>query len=48
MSPEQVATVVEQIRERVRSRYEKTAPGVPDFELPDFEKLGQARDSAEV
>jgi hypothetical protein len=48
MSPEQVATVVEQIRERVRSRYEKTAPGDPDFELPDFEKLGQARDLAEV
>ena len=48
MSPEQVATVVEQIRERVRSRYEKRAPEIPDFELPDFEKLGQARDSAEV
>jgi O-antigen chain-terminating methyltransferase len=48
MSPEQVATVVEQIRERVRSRYEKSVTRVPDFELPNFEKLGQIRDAAEV
>jgi O-antigen chain-terminating methyltransferase len=39
---------VEQIRERVRSRYEKSVTRVPDFELPSFEKLGQARDAAEV
>ncbi len=48
MSPEQVATVVEQIRERVRGRYENTVIRVPDLELPDFEKLGQSRDAAEV
>jgi len=46
MTPEQIASVVEGIREKVRSRHEKRVAEVPDFELPVLETLGHARDAA--
>ncbi|HYM09387.1 MAG TPA: class I SAM-dependent methyltransferase [Bryobacterales bacterium] len=46
MSSEQIAAVVEEIRQRVRSRYEKQVEGVTDFCLPSLTPLGQARDAA--
>jgi 2-polyprenyl-3-methyl-5-hydroxy-6-metoxy-1,4-benzoquinol methylase len=46
MTPEQIASVVEGIREKVRSRHEKRVAEVPDFELPVLDSLGRARDAA--
>lgn len=46
MTSEQIAAVVAEIRQRVRSRYEKQVDGVPDFCLPSLIPLGQARDAA--
>lgn len=46
MTPEQIASVVEGIREKVRSRHEKRVVEVPDFELPVLDPLGHARDAA--
>ena len=46
MTPEQIASVVEGIREKVRARHEKRVPEIPDFELPGLDPLGQARDAA--
>ncbi len=46
MTPEQIASVVEGIREKVRSRHEKRVAEIPDFELPSVDPLGHARDSA--
>jgi O-antigen chain-terminating methyltransferase len=46
MTPEQIASVVEGIREKVRSRHEKRVVEVPDFELPVLDPLGNARDAA--
>jgi len=48
MSPDQIASVVEEIRERVRSRHERTVPRIPDLELPPLDVLEHARDAAEV
>jgi 2-polyprenyl-3-methyl-5-hydroxy-6-metoxy-1,4-benzoquinol methylase len=47
MKPEQIAAVVEEIRERVRGRYAKGPPALPDFELPDLNLLAEAREAAE-
>jgi len=47
MRPEQIAAVVEEIRERVRGRYAKGSPSLPDFELPDLNLLAEAREAAE-
>lgn len=47
MSPEQIASVVEEIRERVRARHAKTVAALPEFELPSLDPLGHARDAAE-
>lgn len=47
MTSEQIAAVVEEIRQRVRARYEKHVDGVPDFCLPSLTPLLQARDAAE-
>jgi len=47
MTPEQIAAVVEDIRERVRSRRRKTVEALPEFELPSLEPPAQARDAAE-
>lgn len=46
MTPEQIASVVEGIREKVRSRHEKRVAEIPDFELPGLDPLGHARDAA--
>ncbi len=46
MSSEQIAAVVEEIRQRVRARYEKQVEGLPDFCLPSLQPLGHARDAA--
>lgn len=46
MTPEQIASVVEGIREKVRSRHEKRVAEIPDFELPSVDPLGHARDAA--
>ncbi len=46
MTHEQIASVVEGIREKVRSRHEKRVAEVPDFELPTLDPLGHARDAA--
>lgn len=46
MTPEQIASVVDEIREKVRSRHEKQVPEVPDFELPALDPLGHSRDAA--
>ncbi len=48
MTPEDIQTVVEKIRERVRRRYERSVPDLPDFELPALHSLGEARDAAEA
>ena len=48
MTPEDIQTVVEEIRERVRRRYERSVPDLPDFELPALHSLGEARDAAEA
>src|SRR6185503_14476458 len=47
MTSEQIAAVVDEIRQRVRARYEKHIEGLPDFVLPTFTPLTQARDAAE-
>jgi O-antigen chain-terminating methyltransferase len=47
VSSEQIAAVVEEIRQRVRARYEKQVEGLPDFCLPSLVPLAQARDAAE-
>ena len=47
MTPEQVSAVVNEIRERVKERHEKTVPALPDFRLPALDPLAQARDAAE-
>ncbi len=47
MTPEQIATVVEEIRERVRGRHQTSVPELPDLELPALDPLGHARDAAE-
>jgi O-antigen chain-terminating methyltransferase len=47
MTSEQIAAVVDEIRQRVRARYEKHVEGVPDFCLPSLTPLLQARDAAE-
>ena len=46
MSSEEIAAVVEEIRRRVRSRYEKQVDGLPEFQLPSLAPLGHARDAA--
>ncbi len=46
MTSEEIAGVVEEIRRRVRSRYEKQVDGMPDFCLPSLNPVGQARDAA--
>lgn len=46
MTPQQIASVVEEIREKVRSRHEKRVAEVADFELPSLDPLGHARDAA--
>ena len=46
MTSEQVVAVVEEIRERVRDRYQKKVVEIADFELPALDSLGQARDAA--
>src|SRR5262249_6552360 len=46
MTSEEIAGVVEEIRRRVRSRYEKQVDGMPDFCLPSLDPVGQARDAA--
>lgn len=46
MNSEEIAAVVEEIRRRVRSRYEKQVEGMPDFCLPSLTPVGQARDAA--
>jgi len=47
MTSEQIAAVVEEIRARVRARYEKQVEGLPEFCLPDLNSLSHARDAAE-
>ena len=47
MTPEQVSAVVNEIRERVKERHQKTVPALPDFRLPELDSLGNARDVAE-
>ena len=47
MTSEQVVAVVEEIRDRVRGRYQKKVEEISDFELPALDSLGQARDAAE-
>jgi hypothetical protein len=47
MTPEQIASVVDEIRDRVQQRHQKKVPKVPDFELPSLDPVGQARDAAE-
>ena len=46
MTSEQVVAVVEEIRQRVRGRYQKKVVQITDFELPALDGLGQARDAA--
>ena len=46
MSAEEIAAVVDEIRERVRARYRKQVPGVPDFSLPSLDAPLHARDAA--
>ena len=48
MTPEQVSAVVNEIREGVKKRHEKTVPELPDFRLPTLDSLGYARDVAEA
>ena len=47
MTPEQVSAVVNEIREGVKERHEKTVPDLPDFRLPALDSLGFASDVAE-
>ncbi len=47
MSPEEITAAVEEVRRRVRERYAKTVPEISDFELPEVETLGHARDLAD-
>lgn len=47
MSPEEITSVVDEIRERVRARHAKTVDALPEFELPSLDPLGHARDAAE-
>ena len=42
-----MAAVVDEIRQRVRARYEKNVEGLEGFGLPSLTSLGQARDAAE-
>jgi len=46
MSSEEIAAAVEEIRERVRSRYRKQVQGLPDLSLPSLSPMLQSRDSA--
>jgi 2-polyprenyl-3-methyl-5-hydroxy-6-metoxy-1,4-benzoquinol methylase len=46
MTSEEIAAVVEEIRQRVRARYEKQVEGLPEFCLPSLVPLLQARDAA--
>jgi len=43
----EVAEVINGIRDKVRERYQKSHPDIFDFELPTLDGLGQARDRAE-
>ena len=47
MSPEEITATAQEIRDRVRERYQKRVPEVADFELPSLDGLGNARDAAE-
>ncbi len=47
MSPQEITAAVEEVRRRVRDRYAKTVPEIRDFELPNVEPLGHARDVAD-
>lgn len=47
MTAEEIAAVVQEIRQRVRARYEKQVEGLPDFCLPSLTPLNHARDAAE-
>ena len=47
MSPEEVSALVRDVRDRVRERHARQAPEIPDFELPELEPLGHARDLAD-
>jgi len=47
MDSDQIAAVVDEIRRKVRARYQKQVDGLPDFCLPSLSPLGQARDAAE-
>ncbi|HZS51960.1 MAG TPA: class I SAM-dependent methyltransferase [Bryobacterales bacterium] len=46
MTSEEIAAVVEEIRQRVRARYQKQVDGVPDFCVPSLIAAAQARDAA--
>jgi len=47
MSPEEVSALVNDVRDRVRERHARQTPELPDFELPELEPLGHARDLAD-
>ncbi|MBI1353766.1 MAG: methyltransferase domain-containing protein [Acidobacteria bacterium] len=47
MSPDEVAALVRDVRDRVRDRHARQTPEIPDFELPELEPLGRARDLAD-
>ena len=47
MTPEQVSTIVEEIRKNVRERREVTASSLPGFKLPELSDLCRIRDIAE-
>ncbi len=46
MTSEEIAAVVEEIRQRVRARYQRQVEGVPDFCVPSLIAVAQARDAA--
>jgi 2-polyprenyl-3-methyl-5-hydroxy-6-metoxy-1,4-benzoquinol methylase len=47
MSPEEVSALVRDVRDRVRERHARQTPEIPDFELPELDPLGHARDLAD-
>ena len=47
MTANEVAEVINGIRDKVRERYQKSHPDIFDFELPTLDALGQARDRAD-
>ncbi len=47
MSPEEVSALVNDVRDRVRERHARQTPELPDFEMPELEPLGRARDLAD-